>query len=161
MKLCDLFEGRRRLDQGELEVLGLLIHDKKHFTSRGNRHGDLDSAIEKLKTKSKKDLYRGVSDVELELIRSDKANFYLSFSEDINIAKRYGKVITLKSGAIGLNYWEWGEADQLAQKKEDPKDWDAQDGEFMLETFREEKEWVFPFHMKLTENENLVFETKS
>lgn len=146
-----------RLRQSEREVLGLLVHDKAHITNRGEPEKDLDSAIKKLKTKTTTELYRGVSDEELADIRAGKANHYLSFSEDRKIAERFGKnIITLQPGVEGLNYGKWAEKDTLAFKRKDPKYWESQDGQHMLDTFREEKEWILPHSTKLIEQPGLT-----
>lgn len=140
-------------DSGDIEALHLLVHDKKHAFDDNFNIPALDKAIKHLSQKCKFPLYRGVHyglqdafDLTKKFGDIIKFDGYLSFSEDYNVAKEFGNgiVLHLEQGAIGFNYSEWLRKELIRLKNEDYEEYDGMDGDYMIETCDEEREWILP-----------------
>ena len=108
-------------------------------------------------------LYRGVSDKELEIIlNGNNFNNYQSFSELKEVASRFGpNVITiLPSNVKSLSLWEYGINDVLEIKNESISQYEMIDGDGIIELYTEEKEWIIPYNskLKLVDADLLIFE---
>lgn len=128
------------------EFLGYMIHDKDHVMSQGSKTPELEEVLKKYSETCPHTLYRGCSEDEFRRYQSGKPiGYYTSFSEDINTAKQFGpKLITL-NGAKGLCYWRYLVSDLELLKKENPAEYDSSDGDYLIESAKEEKEWILPF----------------
>jgi hypothetical protein len=137
--------------QEELETLSLLHHDKRHALKHGVSDPALEKALKHLSSKSDKPLYRGLRDEEIDknkLRVGGLLNFkdYLSFSEDVKVAKSFAEqkiVIEIPLGAQGFCYWKWG-----VEGYEDIKDDPNVDTEYYINSFKEEAEWILPRNSK-------------
>lgn len=145
---------RVRFSRDEEITIALLVHDKAHVLGRRNkRHAVLDRVIEHFATKSP-ELWRGIYKQELKAFEvgdTFNANGYMSFSENKSIAERFGgtKVLLHLKTAHAFPYWQWNiENLQLPLKKKDPEAFENNDGEYAIESLKEEGEWITPYDAK-------------
>lgn len=143
-----------------MEDLYYLIHNKSHVINNGP-NDDLNEAISKFGQMTNKILYRGLSDKELNgIMTGNHVVEYMSFSEDENIAQRFGKhVIKLQLKVNAFCLWQWGVHDILSLKFNSPGQYESSDGDYILESFLEEKEWILPHRQPLTlvDKDELLF----
>lgn len=142
------------------ETLGYLIHSKDHVFVKNRTHPDMEEVFDKCSEPTELILYRGVSDEELKSILSNRPiDYYTSFSEDAHVAVAFGKVIQLQGSPKAFNYWRHM-VDSFAELKEQNFDeYEASDGDFMVESLQQEKEWILPFgvQLKVVDLEKLIF----
>ncbi|MDD4111058.1 MAG: hypothetical protein PHS54_05905, partial [Clostridia bacterium] len=128
------------------DELSYLIHDKLHLVSGPNEKiKSLEKAVNYYTEKSNVDLYRGVSNKKIKSIieKGELDELYVSFSEDFNVAKGFGKnILKLKKGNEGFNFYK-NQLDELnSLKKRNRKSFDEADGDFLINSLNEEKEWI-------------------
>ena len=139
------------LTDSERRTLNYLIHDKKHVTANlGTPIAVIDKAIQKYSEKAPQ-LFRGVYPQETYTLNSVKEGNsfsmgrYASFSESEEFAEKFTKstkiMMTLKNG-VGFCYWKYFVADLEKLRDEDPQAFDDEDGDYMIESAKEEGEWI-------------------
>lgn len=138
------------------QELMFLVHGKEHITERTSKINALEKALKDYKEISSKPLYRGCSDEELNMILSkNPVNYYLSFSEDINIAKKFGKnIITLQNGK-GFCYYKYV---IKYYRNMDLDLYEIVDGDSMVQALKTELEWILPINSKfdIIDKDNLI-----
>jgi hypothetical protein len=98
-------------------------------------------------------LYRGLYEFEMEIFgklevgKVLKPGRYSSFSEDLKIAKEFAAgeskcLAVLKSGAKGFAYWKYMVWQLEDLKNNDPEEYENSDGDYLLESTEQEKEWM-------------------
>ncbi len=153
-----------RLSDDDVSTISYLIHDKGHITD-GGKVSAIENALKLHSEKITKKLYRGVGPKELDIIKAGtNFNQYQSFSEDINTAKGFGKnVITiLPNDKNAFCLWKWGLKGLEALKKENPNEYEASDGDYLIDSYKEELEWILPFDTKfeMVDEDKLIFKIK-
>lgn len=152
-RLTEVFTIRETVDfsEEEKEQLGLLIHDKKHLgVPEGTPVPGVEKALRAMSEVFAKPLYRGLSQkVDAKPGSVMKFKGYTSFSEDYDIAEgfaeSYGSMMVLwLSRGWGFNYGKWYTKDLERIRDTDPDQWDAIDGDYLLGSAEDEKEWIFP-----------------
>ena len=142
------------------QELMFLVHGKQHIGERTNKIVALEKALKEYSEVSDKPLYRGCSDQELENILNGKPiNYYLSFSEDINIAKTFGNnIVTLQNGT-GFCYYKYA---IKYYRNMDLVSYEISDGDFMVKALKTELEWIFPINSKfdIIDKTNLIIQQK-
>ena len=143
----------KKLNYDDKETLYYLYHDKEgilpdDFT--GKLEG-LEKAIKNY-SETAPSLYRGLYPQEVESIgklevgRIFSFNRYTSFSERLKVGLSFGEgtryAIYLKNGK-GFNYWKFITEDMNKIKKEDPQEFEDVDGEYIIQSMNQEKEWIF------------------
>ena len=142
-----------------LEFLMYLIHDKEHAMNNNKKEPQLDFVFNLVKNnKSNVKLYRGLYLPEVKILNELKEGDvielkkYKSFSEDESFAKHFANksksFMMLTEHIDGFNYWKFGIYAFNDLKKNDPSAYNASDGDYMIESFEEEKEWIFDFDSK-------------
>lgn len=158
--LKNLFENfdYAELSDSERRSLNYIIHDKKHVTSNiGYPFPVLDKAIEKYSEKAPV-VFRGAYPQETYALNRTKEggtfsmNRYASFSESEEFARKYATknsntMMSVKNG-VGFCFWKYVVADMEKLRKEDPEAFQDEDGEYMIESAKEESEWIFPKNAK-------------
>ena len=152
-----------KLSEADVEELLYLVHDKDHVGgSRADLRG-LNNALRTLST-SAPVVYRGITSEELRHIRDSQNSFvpkgYTSATEDLTVAKKFAdsyktKTVLVMEGFRGFCYWRWLRDWFLDLKREDEDEYDSSDGDFMIESAKEESEWIFSrilFHVYHEEN---------
>ena len=135
------------------EELSYLVHDKNHvMTPKGIPA--LDKAINSMSEECSVPLYRGLHSMSLDDFSNASPGKvvtfrgYTSFSEDPLIAQSFAKtsktVLVLSPTSKGFNYSGWLRSKMEDLREEDPDTFDESDGETLIETCDEEKEWIFP-----------------
>lgn len=136
------FAKKYKVSESDIDALLYVVHSDDHVGA------ELKSVVAKLQKTGevpKMTLYRGCSDAELEAIKANKHSIVdtLSFSEDIKIAKSFGKNIIEVEARVPLFCYhkflgEW----YTTLKNVDASEYDAVDGDYMIETAEEELEWI-------------------
>jgi hypothetical protein len=147
-------------------MLWNLIHSKTHAWTGDPWHPDPDmvKVFKKYTSTYSKDLYRGTkSSDDIERLLEGYSIGFSSFSEHESIAKKFGKVITIKGPSQGFCYWDWivNECEWLKENYED--EYDQIDGDFMISEAKKEAEWIMPHDMKLEviDAKKLIFKQKN
>ena len=132
-----------RLPESVQETLAYLIHDKDHVFKKGKKNSDMEIAFNLLGKPYKGSLYRGVSDVELQMmIDSRPINYYTSFSKSSTVAAGFGThVIRITSAPLVFDYQSY-----MKQTLAEADDYSAADVEELLKTLKEEQELIMPFN---------------
>lgn len=136
------FAKKYKITEDDIDTLMYVIHSDDHVGS------ELKSVIAKLQKTGevpKMTLYRGCSDVELEAIKANKHSIVdtLSFSENKNIAKSFGKnIIEVEAKVPMFCYHKFLGEWYTTLKNVDASEYDAVDGDFMIESAEEELEWI-------------------
>lgn len=159
--LLTLLEASKLSDDAK-EMLGYLVHSKSHVFNSTDKDKDMEEVFKKCTEQTKMKLFRGLSKEALaKIISTGTMVQYTSFSESKELAADFGtEVITLQPKAKGFCYWRYMVDDMEQLKKNDPEEFGMVDGDFMIETFEKELEWIMPFNMpvKLIDKDNLIFE---
>lgn len=138
--------------EDEITDLGLLVHDKRHLgVAEGQPVPGLEKAFKIRSEVSKKPLFRGPSGkLKVPEVGSKfKLPGYSSFSEHKKIAENFARshdshvVLELEPGAKGFSYMRWMIQGWTEIKTDDPRLFDSQDGQHMIDTAEEEAEWIF------------------
>lgn len=136
------FAKKYKVSESDIEALLYVVHSDDHI---GAKLKSVVAKLQKIGEVPKMTLYRGCSDVELEAIKANKHSIVdtLSFSEDIKIAKSFGKNIIEVEAKVPLFCYhkflgEW----YTTLKNVDASEYDAVDGDYMIETAEEELEWI-------------------
>lgn len=143
----------------DLAELNYLIHDKAHI-SEGGIIVPLENAMKIHSKPMDTFLYRGVSQLEYDAIMSGKdLNMYQSFSEDIEIARRFGPIVIRLDFQCGCAFplWKWGICGLEKLKEENSIEYEKSDGDYLIEAYEEEKEWIIPYNSKLSPLDNRSF----
>ncbi len=145
-----LNEWNNPFDISTSEHLLYLVHDKDHVLDKKSKIGFMNTVFASCKNnRSKVKLYRGLYKEKIEdFVPGQTYTFarYQSFSEDLNIAKKFTKnklILLLTSHTGGFPYSHWMKDFYENMKKKDPQEYNSVDGDFMIETANEEKEWIF------------------
>lgn len=151
-----------KLSENTKDVLAYLIHSKDHVLLQGHKDSAIEEALKKYSTVSSKTLYRGCSEVEFNNVAQGKpSQYYMSFSEDQSVAKSFGPKLIILHKAKGFNYAEYLVEAMNELRENNPNEYDSADGDFMIETAEEEKEWILPFGLVLKAISNgFVMDTK-
>ena len=147
------------LTEDEQQILWYLIHDKSHVMKLNHTDHFMDSILTKCSSTSANTLYRGVSNLDElhKLISGKPVNNYTSYSEDPEVAKAFGTVVTLLSPSIGFSYKDWLVSTCKKIGEDDAANYASMDGDFIIETALKEAEWIMPFDMKLQCVDKLIF----
>ena len=155
-----IFCAEKKLSVEAEETLAYLIHDKAHVFVKHDKHRDMEEVFDVCSESTELTLYRGVSEEELQTILGNRPiDYYPSFSEDANVAACFGKVIQIQGAAKAFNYWRHM-VDSFAELKlQNFDEFDAVDGDFMIESLEQEREWILPFGLELNvvDQEKLIF----
>lgn len=151
-RLLELFGLAESLSDGEREDLMMLQHSKELLGGgRPTRIPALDRAIQ-LYGRPTPRLWRGLApDDGLDLTASRiRAPGYLSFSEERSVADSFaeetGVVLELESFPRAFCYYRWIEEEML---RLDPEEYEAADGDGVIEMAFEEAEWILPYGASL------------
>lgn len=143
-------------DDDTTENLLYLVHDKDHVIDNKSKVGFLNKVFSAYKNnKSNVKLYRGLYTEKLEDFKFGSVytfDRYQSFTEDLQIAHDFSKnklILQLNIHTGGFPYWRWMVDYYQKMKKEDPSEYDAVDGDYMIEAVEEEKEWIFNIGTKI------------
>jgi hypothetical protein len=139
-----------KLSDDTLEFLAYLSHDKGHAMSNDSLVPEMAEVFKHITNeKQTTKLYRGLYSENLEDFEVGKPytfKRYQSFSEYESVAKefsRQGIVLQLDGHQGGFNYWEF-EVDILKElDKADPDEYYSVDGDYVIESYENEKEWIF------------------
>jgi hypothetical protein len=138
-------------DNNLTQFLNYLVHDKKHVMDNKGTTPELEKVFRLTKgQKYNQPLYRGLYTESIEdFVIGETYEFprYQSFSENLEIAERFSKnglIIQVTNSVGGFNYGGYLVYSFEKLKKDDPKMYDAEDGDFMIEGALEEAEWLFP-----------------
>lgn len=155
LRLEDVFMETREFTERELEDLMVIIHDKRHLAiGEGKPVPAIDKALRLHAESTQKLLYRGLAKkVDARVGSVLKFAGYSSFSEDRdvswNFATTYGSNTLLELlGARGFCYWKWYVAQEEKSRVEDPEGFDASDGDYMIQSAKDEAEWLLPRNSK-------------
>jgi hypothetical protein len=141
-----------------------LVDDKDFVMKNNKKEKELEIVFKLFKNNTHKGiLYRGVYKSELHFLKENetvKFNKYLSFSEDVNIAKNFTdcKTILIISDPKGFfPYSNW----LINHFKKNKEDYENFDGERKTKITQKEKEWIAnfdeSFHVtKILKNKNLT-----
>ena len=140
---------KAKFTEKELEDLSYLIHDKGHLAKQGKSIEALDRAIGEFSSDAPA-LYRGVYSSEISGSKLNpgekiKLNKYSSFSERPDIASQFGDakvVVELPKGGRGFNYMQQQIENLLDLKEKDPAAFNSVDGDYLIESLKEEAEWI-------------------
>jgi hypothetical protein len=142
-------------DKSLSSFLNYLVHDKSHVMGNVNSSPQLEKVLQLVKNKKfNKPLYRGLYNEQLKDFSEGKIyqfNRYQSFSEKIGIAKTFSKnnlIIKANSSTHGFNYAKFLVHTYKVMKKNDPDQYDGEDGDYMIQSALEEAEWIFPMNAK-------------
>lgn len=139
-----------KLSEKTKDVLAYLVHSKEHVLMQGSKDASIEEALKKCSEVSAKTLYRGCSAAEFNKVAQGKSvDYYMSFSEDRAIAKQFGPKLIVLHKAKGFNYAAYLVAAMNDLRETNPKEFNSADGDFMIETAEEEKEWILPFGLVL------------
>jgi len=144
-----------RLSDDVLTFLTYLIHSKAHVMNNKSKNPNMEAVLKLCKNDVfTKPLYRGLYIETLKDFTVGKVyefTRYQSFSEYESIAKRFSKtglILKATKSKGGFNYGKFL-VDQFEDlKKTDPRGYDAEDGDFMIEAAEEEAEHIFPMNTK-------------
>jgi hypothetical protein len=133
----------------EREELAYLVHEKSNVAKQGESVAALDRALKEFSSDAPA-LYRGVYSSEISGSKMKpgeklKLGKYSSFSEDPAIARRFGNanvVVELPSGGRGFNYMQQQIEDLMQLKEKDPSTFEAVDGDYLIDSLKEEAEWI-------------------
>jgi uncharacterized protein YidB (DUF937 family) len=133
----------------EREELAYLLHEKSNVAKQGESIAALDRALKEFSSDAPA-LYRGVYSSEISGSKMKpgeklKLGKYSSFSEDPAIARRFGNanvVVELPSGGRGFNYMQQQIEDLMQLKEKDPSTFEAVDGDYLIDSLKEEAEWI-------------------
>jgi hypothetical protein len=133
----------------EREELAYLLHEKSNVAKQGESIAALDRALKEFSSDAPA-LYRGVYSSEISGSKMKpgeklKLGKYSSFSEDPAIARRFGNanvVVELPSGGRGFNYMQQQIEDLMQLKETDPSTFEAVDGDYLIDSLKEEAEWI-------------------
>lgn len=146
----------KKLSDNENEFLLNLIHQKEHVMDNNQRIRELDKIFSMTKNNiNNEPLYRGlyVENVDdFKVGKEYKFNRYQSFSEDLDMAKQFSQnniILQLDRSKGGFNYAEYLKKYFSDLQQEDPEEFDMIDGEFMIDSADEEKEWLFNINSKV------------
>lgn len=140
--LAQYFEKIYKINDDDFDLLFYCIHSDDHV---GENLKPIIAKLQKNGDIPKMNLYRGCSDEELESIKTTGKTIVdtLSFSEDKNIAKGFGKnIIEIESTVPMFCYHKFLKNWYTALRSIDPDEYDAVDGDFMIESADEELEWI-------------------
>ena len=150
MRLQELFS----INESESEEdLYYLLHDKEHVVKPGQKIKALERKLSK-PDKCLVSLYRGIDKYNYEqlshLVIGDKFTLksYWSASEYKSVAnsfsKRYrtDKVVEILAPTNGFCLWQWGVDGLEALKSSDAEAYDQEDGDFLIDSYKEEAEWI-------------------
>ena len=140
--LAQYFEKIYKIDDDDFDLLFYCIHSDDHV---GEKLKPIIAKLQKNGDIPKVNLYRGCSDEELESIKTTGHSFVdtLSFSENKNIAKGFGKnVIEIESQVPMFCYHKFLKDWYAALQTVEPDLYEATDGDFMIESVEEELEWI-------------------
>lgn len=138
----------------EIADLSYLIHDKGHVGGHAATVPALEKALRTRGETCRVPLYRGLPK-DLGTQGRFSLDGYSSFTERQDVAVRFARsygsdiVLRLEDGS-GFNYHSWLEDLLEKQRMDDPKGYDAADGDFMLKSVREESEWILPRNSRFT-----------
>jgi hypothetical protein len=129
--------------------LALFVHDKNHTRRRyKDRNKALDKALASF-SETSPDLWRGVYPEEENQLVVGKVFSpmgYLSMTENRKIAEKFAhrtKKIMHSKGITAFPYWKFNiEHIQLPLKKKDEKAFELNDGQYMIDSLKEEAEWI-------------------
>ena len=141
----------KSLNDDEMMDLGNLIHDKSHIMNMKSEHPTLKKVFRLVKgTKYNKPLYSGISPKKIEDFSVGEIyiiHSYMSFSEIKQVGKNFGKqtktVLEFTSSSDGFNYKQYTLDFFQEIKKDDYDDYNSMDGDYMIQTAKEEAEWIF------------------
>lgn len=130
-----------------IDELLYLVHDKRHVIRKGEKNSRLEEVLKKKEQAPV--LYRGVTEAELERFRSGKAiNYYVSASESIETARKFGSIVVTIIGAYGFCYWKWLKNYYENVKKNNFDEFDSSDGQHFIDVAEQELEWILPYKSK-------------
>jgi hypothetical protein len=140
---------KAKFTEKELEDLAYLIHDKGHLGKKGESIEALDRALKEFSSDAPA-LYRGAYSSEISGSKMKpgeklKLSKYSSFSEDPAIARQFGDanvVVELPKGGRGFNYMQQQIENLMDLKQKDPAAFEAVDGDYLIESLKEEAEWI-------------------
>ncbi len=148
-----------KFDEETHRVLTMLQHDKSPLTAKGEVE-EIETALYYYLQTCKVPLYRGLYDQEVKALGDMKIGSnitfgkYMSFSENLSIAKQFAKsgYILVGKELYGFNYWKYLVTTTEEIKKEDKAEYDSIDGDYIIQAAKEEKEWIMPkeFGYKIT-----------
>lgn len=150
MKLVELFEAKKvEFTDDEIFDLLSLEHAKQNVTAdKHYKIPALEKALREL-SQTSGPLWHGVykhefDKKELEVGSTVTADTYTSFSESEEVAKRFTDCATLLhvKSLKAFNFWKWSVAFFKNQKKTDPDGYESADGDFMINQYKDEKEWI-------------------
>lgn len=137
------------------EFLSYLVHDKDHVMNNKTDVKELDFVFDITKNyKTPVVLYRGLYEEEERDFIVDKFfNFYRysSFSENIEVARSFSTskdILKINSSVKGFCYHSFLTKVFTDLKNIDFDEFESQDGQEMLDTADEEKEWIFNIDTK-------------
>jgi hypothetical protein len=131
--------------QEAIDVLTYMIHDKGHVINAGVRNPALDVVIHKHQQRSPT-LYRGMYEKDVETLASNEPfKKYLSASENLATAERFGTRVIRINPNFAFCYWKWVVNHYTAMKRNNFKMFRDVDGEFLIKSAKKEKEWIFAF----------------
>ena len=133
----------------EREELAYLLHEKSNVAKQGESIAALDRALKEFSSDAPA-LYRGVYSSEISGSKMKpgekiKLGKYSSFSESPDIARQFGNanvVVELPSGGRGFNYIQQQIEDLMQLKEKDPSMFEAVDGDYLIDSLKEEAEWI-------------------
>jgi hypothetical protein len=133
------------------EFMSYLIHDKSHVMDNKSPSPRLEKVLQLVKgQRYDLPLYRGLyTEKEKDFTVGEVYEFprYQSFSEKIEIAKRFsvkGLILKAITSVNGFNYGDYVVHNLNSLKKEDPETYQDIDGDFLVKGAIEEAEWLFP-----------------
>lgn len=141
----------KALSEEVINFLLYLVHDKSHVMGNTYKDSRMEKVFALTKNESfNKPLYRGLYSETLddftvgEITPMDR---YQSFSEHEAIAKRFsrqGLILKATKSKGGFNYGGFLVDYYNDLKIRDPRDYNMEDGDFMIESAKEEAEHIFP-----------------
>lgn len=140
-----------KLSTPEEEDLLYLIHDKGHIGGSGANIPGINAALRHMSSTAAT-VYRGISRDELAALNKSPSRFvprgYTSATEDVAVARKFARsygtnVVLVMEGFKGFCYWRWLVDWFEKLQKDDAEEYESVDGDFMIESAREEKEWLF------------------
>lgn len=154
IKLIDLLVEKYKISDKEAEILSFLAHDKKHVSQYSNV---VDKIITSNLERSTVPLYRGFGprynigtlSTGKYIGQVFKIGDVLGFSENIQIAKNFGKdskIILKVVDGVGFCYWKWY-VKQIKKEMSINKNDKESNLEF-IDFLLKEKEWLLPKESK-------------
>lgn len=157
--LISLSAPKAKYTDRQESLLWTMVHDKGHVLDANRPDSSLDALIKTYSESPKIPLYRGLYDKELMAIfkqsksPSVKLDKYLSFSQNVNVARGFAKtsgtdtVLEILPGPKNKAFQYWKRTYDLMAAADVDKEFngDEEEREMLLDGLKAELEWIYSY----------------